>query len=101
MILEDRRIRMNYWISQLINKPLDRFMNPKLIDTVSHEERTNIKSKHFTLTRLEPLTLIIKKKTISYVIPKISFITLRFPQNFHLRLLIKKNTNKMRKDLLL
>lgn len=32
MILEDRRIRMNAWMSLLINKPIDRFTNPKLID---------------------------------------------------------------------
>jgi hypothetical protein len=32
VILEDRRIRMNAWLSQLIGKPVERFKNPKLID---------------------------------------------------------------------
>ena len=32
MILEDRRIRINSWISVIINKPIERFKNPKLID---------------------------------------------------------------------
>lgn len=40
VILEDRRIRMNYWVSKLINKPIERFKNPKLVDpTVTKEER--------------------------------------------------------------
>lgn len=32
MVLEDRRIRFNYWMAKLINKPIERFGNPKLID---------------------------------------------------------------------
>ena len=32
VILEDRRIRLNAWVSKLISKPINRFKNPKLID---------------------------------------------------------------------
>eukprot|EP00825_Cyclidium_porcatum_P022956 TRINITY_DN2523_c0_g1_i1.p1 TRINITY_DN2523_c0_g1~~TRINITY_DN2523_c0_g1_i1.p1 ORF type:complete len:419 (-),score=83.94 TRINITY_DN2523_c0_g1_i1:365-1621(-) len=68
VILEDRRIRMNYWVSILINKPIERFKNPKLIDpTVTQEERKNLKSIHFTLNRTLPLSLTFKKKNIAYV----------------------------------
>jgi len=50
VILEDRRIRLNAWMSKLISKPINRFKNPKLIDpTVPQEERKNPKSKHFTI----------------------------------------------------
>ena len=68
VILEDRRIRMTNWISWIINKPLERFKNPKLIDpTISKRERNNVKSVNFTLNRKLPLTLTYKKKEISYV----------------------------------
>ena len=40
VIMEDRRIRMNAWLSRLIGKPVDRFKNPKLIDpSVTRKER--------------------------------------------------------------
>ena len=50
VILEDRRIRMNAWVSSIISKPIDRFKNPKLLDqTVKASEHKNLKSVHFTL----------------------------------------------------
>lgn len=59
---------MTNWISWLVKKPLERFKNPKLIDsTISHKERNNIKSVNFTLSRKLPLTLTFKKQEISYV----------------------------------
>jgi hypothetical protein len=59
---------MNYWMSKLINKPIERFTNPKLIDpTISAEERKNVKSIHFTIQRILPLPLIITKKSIKFV----------------------------------
>lgn len=68
IILEDRRIRMNAWMSILINKPIDRFINPKLIDpTVTMEQRKDLKSVHFTLNRTLPLSMTVKKKNISFV----------------------------------
>lgn len=60
---------MTYWISVLINKPLERFKNPKLLDdTVSAADRKNIKNINFTLNRTLPLTMTFKKKEINIVI---------------------------------
>lgn len=68
VILEDRRIRMNAWMSVLINKPINRFKNPKMIDpTVPAEERNNPKSKNFTIQRILPLSMTYKKKDITKV----------------------------------
>lgn len=67
VILEDRRIRMNAWMSILINKPIHRFKNPKLIAKVAPEERKNPESIHFTLNRILPLNQTYKKKDITKV----------------------------------
>ena len=32
MILEDRRLRMNYWISKITKKPIEKFKNPNLLN---------------------------------------------------------------------
>jgi hypothetical protein len=57
LILEDRRIRMNYWVSTVINKPPEYFKNPKLINNVSIKEISNVSSKYFTLMRTHPLEI--------------------------------------------
>jgi hypothetical protein len=68
VILEDRRIRMVYWISEIIHKPVDRFKNPKLVDeTIDNEKRKNMKSAYFTLNRTIPLSILNQKKTVSHV----------------------------------
>ncbi|KRX11100.1 Nucleoside diphosphate kinase [Pseudocohnilembus persalinus] len=68
MILEDRRIRMTSWISQLVSKPVDRFKNPKLIDpTLTQKQKRNIKNVNFTLERTLPLSMTIKKQEIKNV----------------------------------
>ncbi|EGR28487.1 nucleoside diphosphate kinase family protein, putative [Ichthyophthirius multifiliis] len=67
LILEDRRIRINAWISQIIGKPIDRFKNPKLVDkTINNSQRQNLKSYNFTLNRNLPLKMITKKENITY-----------------------------------
>lgn len=66
--MEDRRIRMVYWISEIIHKPVDRFKNPKLVDeTIDNEKRKNMKSAYFTLSRTIPLSILNQKKTVSHV----------------------------------
>lgn len=68
MILEDRRIRMNAWVSKLIGKPLDKFVNPKLLESIAtEEERKDPKSVHFAISRTEPLSYSIKPKNINEV----------------------------------
>jgi hypothetical protein len=32
MIMEDRRLRINYWISKIIHKPIEKFKNPNLLN---------------------------------------------------------------------
>jgi len=53
MILEDRRIRMNYWVSSIISKPVYRFKNHK----INNKNNDNVKNINFTLKRLYPLSL--------------------------------------------
>jgi len=68
VILEDRRIRMNAWVAKIIGKPLDRFVNPKLMETIAHEEeRTDPKSVNFVINRTAPLSYSIKPKNINEV----------------------------------
>ncbi|CAD8175836.1 unnamed protein product [Paramecium octaurelia] len=65
VILEDRRIRMNAWMSILINKPIHRFKNPKLVCKVPPEMRKNPESIHYTINRILPLNQTYKKKDIT------------------------------------
>jgi len=68
IVLEDRRIRMNAWVAKLIGKPLNKFVNPKLLDVnVAEEERKNPKSINFTLMRTTPLSYSIKPSNINEV----------------------------------
>jgi len=68
IILEDRRIRMNAWVSKLIGKPLDAFINPKLLDTTIQEStRHDPKDVNFVLSRTKPLSYSIKPKDINAV----------------------------------
>ena len=66
LISEDRRIRLNYWISQMINKPIEQFPNPKLINFDGSEKQVkdlkNPHSKNFTLLRKYPIEVINKDK---------------------------------------
>lgn len=32
MIVEDRRLRINYWMSIIIKKPIEKFKNPNLLN---------------------------------------------------------------------
>lgn len=55
LILEDRRIRLNFWVSKLIGKPSTSFKNPNLINNIPEKEKKNLKGKHFTLSRTDPI----------------------------------------------
>ncbi|EGR29015.1 nucleoside diphosphate kinase family protein, putative [Ichthyophthirius multifiliis] len=66
IIIEDRRIRMNTWLSQIIGKSPQNFKNPKLIDpTVCYQQKKDVKNYNFTLERNLPLSIIEQKKSIS------------------------------------
>ena len=49
MILEDRRLRMNYWISKITKKPIEKFKNPNLLNQNEKVNRRDIKNPYFTL----------------------------------------------------
>lgn len=61
MILEDRRLRMNYWVSKITHKPIEKFKNPNLINQNPKVNRDDIKNPYFTLKRILPISLHTKK----------------------------------------
>ena len=66
VIMEDRRIRMNFWVSKMLKKPIEQFPNPKLINFNGEEkqlkEMKNPKSKDFTILRNKPIVVINKDR---------------------------------------
>lgn len=66
LIQEDRRIRLNYWVSKMIEKPVDKFDNPKLINFTGDEKELkdmkNPKSKNFTILRHLPIQVENKER---------------------------------------
>jgi hypothetical protein len=32
MIVEDRRLRINFWVSKITGKPIEKFKNPNLLN---------------------------------------------------------------------
>ena len=68
LILEDRRIRITYWVAKLIGKSVDRFPPVTSLDsTLTKEQLTDPKSPFFTLNRKLPLPLLIKPDKIKNV----------------------------------
>lgn len=64
MILEDRRLRINYWISKLIHKPIEKFKNPNLLNKNEKVDRKDIKNPYFSLSRILPISLHMEKTKI-------------------------------------
>lgn len=77
LINEDRRIRLNFWVSKMIDKPIDQFPNPKLLNFTGEEKEIkdmkNPKSKNFTLLRHKPIEVKNKDKN------KLKSIVLQHP----------------------
>ena len=61
IIIEDRRLRINYWVSSITHKPIEKFKNPNLINQNSKVNRDDIKNPYFTLKRILPISLHTKK----------------------------------------
>lgn len=57
MILEDRRLRMNYWISKITKKPIEKFKNPNLLNWNEKVDRKDIKNPYFSLSRILPISV--------------------------------------------
>jgi hypothetical protein len=55
LILEDRRLRVNYWVHMIIGKRPEYFKNPKLINNIPLKEVNDMSSKNFTLLRTLPI----------------------------------------------
>lgn len=65
LILEDRRIRMAYWIGKIVQKPPENFPPVTSLDnTLTRSQLTDPKSPFFTLERTKPLTLTLKKQEV-------------------------------------
>ena len=66
--MEDRRIRITYWVAKLTGKSVDRFPPVTSLDnTLTAEQLRNPKSPFFTLNRKLPLPLLIKTEQIKNV----------------------------------
>lgn len=57
MILEDRRLRINYWVSQITHKPIEKFKNPNLLNQNEKVDRNDIKNPYFSLSRILPISI--------------------------------------------
>jgi len=49
IIVEDRRLRINYWVSKITGKPIEKFKNPNLLNQNYKVDRTDIKNPYFSL----------------------------------------------------
>lgn len=61
MILEDRRLRINYWVSKIIHKPIEKFKNPNLLNQNEKVDRNDIKNPYFSLHRILPISLHMER----------------------------------------
>lgn len=61
MIMEDRRLRINYWVSKITKKPIEKFKNPNLLNKNEKVDRNDIKNPYFSLSRILPISLHMAK----------------------------------------
>ena len=67
--MEDRRLRINYWVSKITKKPIEKFRNPNLLNMNEKVDRNDIKNPYFSLQRILPISLhmertkVVKKDT--------------------------------------
>lgn len=68
LVLEDRRIRMTYWVAKITGKSVDRFPPVTSLDnTLTAQQLSDPKGPYFTLNRKLPLTLLIKPQQIKHI----------------------------------
>ena len=63
IILEDRRLRINYWVSKITHKPIEKFKNPNLLNWNEKVDRKDIKNPYFSLSRILPISLHMERTT--------------------------------------
>lgn len=61
IILEDRRLRINYWVSKITHKPIEKFKNPNLLNWNEKVDRKDIKNPYFSLSRILPISLHMER----------------------------------------
>ena len=64
MILEDRRLRINYWVSKITHKPIEKFKNPNLLNWNEKVDRDDIKNPYFSLKRILPISLHMERTKV-------------------------------------
>jgi hypothetical protein len=64
MILEDRRLRINYWVSKITHKPIEKFKNPNLLNQNDKVNRHDIKNPYFSLHRILPISLHMERTKV-------------------------------------
>lgn len=64
MILEDRRLRINYWVSKITHKPIEKFKNPNLLNQNEKVDRKDIKNPYFSLSRILPISLYMERTKV-------------------------------------
>lgn len=57
VILEDRRLRTNYWVSKIIKKPIEKFKNPNLLNQNEKVNRDDIKNPYYSVRRIVPISI--------------------------------------------
>lgn len=109
LILEDRRVRINYWIGSVIGKPSQKFKIPQMINSLTREQVTNMNSNRFTLLRHKPISvkdkeeeelkemiilhpLFVKQKLSEYEIK--NMIIRLYNRNYY-KIGLKENRNSM------
>jgi len=76
MIIEDRRLRMNYWISKITKKPIEKFKNPNLLNQNVNVNRSDIKNPYFSLSRILPISVHMEKTKV--IVPDANYDKLHF-----------------------
>jgi len=64
MIVEDRRLRINYWVSKIIHKPIEKFTNPNLLNKNPKVDRKDIKNPYFSLSRILPISVHMERTKV-------------------------------------
>lgn len=64
MVIEDRRLRMNFWISKITKKPIEKFKNPNLLNQNEKVDRRDINNPYFSLQRILPISLHMEKTKV-------------------------------------
>ena len=64
IILEDRRLRINYWVSKITHKPIEKFKNPNLLNWNEKVNRNDIKNPYFSLSRILPISLHMERTKV-------------------------------------